>query len=100
MTPRIILAACLSVWALTASAAPVAGAQPNAPAPASADALAKDWLARWEKNITGDMRNRYCDRETGEELGWLVSPFLNGFYYGYLATTNSKSHPGSSPWPT
>ena len=25
-------------------------------------------------------------KETGEELGWLVSPFLNGFYYGYMAT--------------
>ena len=46
----------------------------------------KDWLARWEKNILGDSRNRYCDKETGEELGWMVSPFLNGYYYGYLAT--------------
>jgi hypothetical protein len=50
----------------------------------------KDWLARWEKNITGDLRNRYCDKEMGEELGWLVSPFLNGFYYGYLATHDPK----------
>jgi len=49
-------------------------------------AQGKDWLARWEKNITGDARNRYCDKQVGEELGWLVSPFLNGFYYGYLAT--------------
>ena len=49
-------------------------------------ALAKDWLARWQKNILSDARNRYCDREMGEELGWLVSPFLNGFYYGYRAT--------------
>jgi hypothetical protein len=54
------------------------------------EALAKDWLARWEKNITGDTRNRYCDREMGEEIGWLVSPFLNGFYYGYVATGDPK----------
>ncbi len=53
-------------------------------------ATGKDWLARWEKNISGDSRNRYCDKETGEELGWLVSPFLNGFYYGYLATRDPK----------
>jgi hypothetical protein len=53
-------------------------------------ALAKDWLARWEKNILADSRNRYCDRETGEEIGWLVSPFENGFYYGYLATRDPK----------
>ena len=46
-------------------------------------ALAKDWLARWEKSIVSDARNRYCDREMGEEIGWLVSPFLNGFYGGY-----------------
>jgi hypothetical protein len=50
----------------------------------------KDWLARWERNILGDARNRYCDKETGEELGWLVSPFLEGFYHGYRATRDSK----------
>ena len=50
----------------------------------------RDWLARWEKNILGRARNRYCDKEMGEELGWLVSPFLNGFYYGYLATRDPK----------
>lgn len=73
------------------------GEEPNtqpavkaAPAtPMDAD-LAKDWLARWEKNITGDSRNRYCDREMGEEIGWLVSPFLNGYYYGYQATGDTK----------
>jgi hypothetical protein len=60
-------------------------------APAKMDeALAKDWLARWEKNIIDDARNRYCDKEMGEEIGWLVSPFLNGFTYGYLATGDRK----------
>jgi hypothetical protein len=53
-------------------------------------AIASDWLARWEKNILGDERNRYCDKEMGEEIGWLVSPFMNGFYYGYLATRDPK----------
>lgn len=52
--------------------------------------LAKDWLASWEKNILGSARNRYCDREMGEELGWLVSPFLNGFYHGFLATRDDR----------
>jgi hypothetical protein len=52
--------------------------------------LRRDWLTRWEKNILGDARNRYCDREMGEEIGWLISPFLNGFYYGYLATHDDK----------
>src|SRR5271157_1011065 len=60
------------------------------PALALDAALRKDWLDRWEKNILGDARNRYCDKETGEELGWLVSPFLNGFYYGYRATHDPK----------
>lgn len=59
-------------------------------AEAENQALRKDWLTRWEKNIVADMRNRYCDREMGEETGWLVSPFLNGFYYGYLATRDAK----------
>lgn len=50
----------------------------------------RDWLARWENRITGESRNRSCDKEMGEELGWLVSPFLNGFYYGFLATKDPK----------
>ena len=65
---------------------------------ASEEALRRDWLARWEKNILGDSRNRYCDKETGEELGWLVSPFLNGYYYGYLATRNPQWIERLSDW--
>ena len=50
-------------------------------------ALAKDWMRRWKQNILSDGdKNRYCDKEMGEEIGWLVSPFLNGYYYGYMAT--------------
>jgi hypothetical protein len=52
--------------------------------------LRQDWLRRWEKSILNDARNRYCDREMGEEIGWLISPFLSGFYYGYLATHDGK----------
>ena len=60
-------------------------------APVGLDAaLAKDWLSRWAKNILSDAGNRYCDHELGEEVGWLVSPFLNGFYYGYQATRDPK----------
>ena len=40
-----------------------------------------------KRTSSSDSRsNRYCDKEMGEEIGWLVSPFLNGFYYGYMAT--------------
>jgi len=50
-------------------------------------AIAKDWMRRWKENILADSKkSRYCDTEMGEEIGWLVSPFLNGFYYGYKAT--------------
>lgn len=52
--------------------------------------LAKDWLGRWEKHILDGSKTRYCDSEMGEELGWLMSPFLNGFYYGYKATEDTK----------
>jgi hypothetical protein len=50
------------------------------------EARAREWLSRWEPYMMESAQTRYCDREMGEELGWLVSPFLNGFYYGYLAT--------------
>src|SRR6266852_7566020 len=49
-----------------------------------------DWLARWQKNILESAHSRYCDKEMGEELGWLVSPFLNGFYHGYRATRDAQ----------
>jgi hypothetical protein len=45
-----------------------------------------DWLPSWERSILQRARARYCDKELGEEIGWLVSPFLNGFLQGYLAT--------------
>src|SRR5437016_5114060 len=60
-----------------------AKASPAAQAP-------NEWLTIWEKNILGDARSRPCDKEMGEELGWIVTPFLNGFYYGYLATRDPK----------
>jgi hypothetical protein len=53
-------------------------------------AKANDWLDRWAKNIAGDARNRYCDKAMGEDIGWLVTPFLDGFYYGYMATGDTK----------
>jgi hypothetical protein len=35
-----------------------------------------------ERNIVAASENRSGDKETGEEIGWLISPFLNGFYEG------------------
>lgn len=53
-------------------------------------AKAKEWLSRWQRNIVAEARNRYCDKDMGEELAWHVSPFLNGCYYGYRATRDPK----------
>lgn len=47
------------------------------------------WLKSWETYIVQDSRSRTCDHAMGEDLGWLVSPYLYGFYYGYLATNNT-----------
>ena len=52
------------------------------------DAKFESWLLRWERNILGENSMRYCSNEMGEEIGWKISPFLKGFYYGYLATGN------------
>jgi hypothetical protein len=85
-----VIAPVFAIPAAAAATAPVAKATAAQPVAKMDDALARDWLARWEKNITGEARNRYCDREMGEEIGWLVSPFLNGFYHGYMATGDPK----------
>jgi hypothetical protein len=65
-----------SLWAAEARNAP----------PWIEPALAKSWLEQWQQYIRNEARSRYCDKELGEEIGWLISPFLNGFYYGWLAT--------------
>jgi len=67
-------------WAASARGAP----------PWMEPALAQSWLEQWRNNILNDERSRYCDKELGEEIGWLISPFLNGFYYGWLATRDSQ----------
>jgi hypothetical protein len=75
---------------ISADGAPAPGAKKSVPMARMDDAKFKDWQARWEKNIVGDARNRYCDKEMGEEIGWLMSPFLDGFYYGYMATKDPR----------
>jgi hypothetical protein len=75
---RSVAAAFLSILCLHSAAA-------ESPAPVPAD-----WLPRWEKKIVADSGDRYCDKAMGEDLGWLMSPFLDGYYYGYLATKDTK----------
>jgi len=48
--------------------------------------VSADWMAKWETAIIAESKDRYCDREMSEEIGWLISPFLNGYYYGYMAS--------------
>jgi hypothetical protein len=80
------IASLPEAWA--ANAGQSDAAKPSSPGLDAA--TAKDWLTRWQNDILRDSRNRYCDRELGEEIGWLISPFLNGFYYGYQATRDPK----------
>jgi hypothetical protein len=54
------------------------------------EAKFNDCLTRWQRNILGDARNRYCDKALGEDIGWLMTPFMEGFYYGYMATKDPR----------
>ncbi len=82
---------------LSRSTVALAAAQALGPGPAWAalaqgmppwipPSLAKTWLEQWQKYILSDARSRSCDKEMGEEIGWLISPFLSGFYHGWRAT--------------
>jgi len=87
----LLAAAILAGGGVPGLAPPVAAAEGKGRRMAPMDeARSRDWLARWEKNILADSRNRYCDRELGEEIGWLVTPFLEGFYWGYEATGDTR----------
>jgi hypothetical protein len=51
----------------------------------------KEWLTAWDREISGESRGyRTCDRAVGEDIAWVVSPMLDGFYWGYMATKNTK----------
>ena len=58
--------------------------RPVLPSPRSRSAA--PWIRRSPRNgcsagsrtSSATARDRYCDKEMGEEIGWLVSPFLNG----------------------
>ena len=94
ITNRVCLTG-LICWALGSARLAAAEDATAVPKPQSTlvrmeDAKFRDWLERWDKNITSDARNRYCDRELGEDIGWLITPFLDGFYYGYRATDDAK----------
>lgn len=73
---------------LTLAAAPVdVGKQTLTPMDA---VKLKDWEARWETDITNESKDRPCDKELGEEIGWLMTPMMSGYYYGFLATGDPK----------
>jgi acetyl esterase/lipase len=44
------------------------------------EARSKEWLARWEKNMVNEERNRYCDKAVGEDVAWLMTPFMDGLW--------------------
>ena len=51
----------------------------------------QEWLTDWNANITGtDTGYRTCATAMGEDLDWLLTPPLEGMYYGYMATGNTK----------
>ena len=55
------------------------------------EAKQRDWLARWDKNITREAKNyRTCDRAAGEDIAWTMTPIMEGFFYGYMATRDTK----------
>jgi hypothetical protein len=72
--------------------AAVAGSRAAAAAAATPESFAiapekrAAWMQRWQAAILREATARYCDSVLGEEIGWLMSPILGGFYEGYLAT--------------
>ena len=89
---RISLATfcCLAAWMQALLAVQAAAAEKPAPMVKIDNTKFNDWLARWQKNIVGDARNRYCDKDMGEDIAWRITPFTDGFYYGYVATHDPK----------
>jgi len=87
-TRRRVLGSAAGLGALALLGTPAGRAAEPVTRPGAA--VTKGWLELWQKSILASARKRYCDTETGEELGWFLSPFLNGFYHGYRATGDAK----------
>jgi len=88
---RILLATLLCLGAsIQGMSAQCQAAEERASMVKMDDAKFNDWLTRWQKNIVGNARNRYCDKAMGEDIAWLVTPFTDGFCYGYMATRDPK----------
>ena len=88
---RISLTAlCCLAMSLAAMPAALGAAEESTAMVKMDDAKFNDWLARWQKHIIDDARNRYCDKAMGEDIAWLMTPFFDGFYYGYMATGDVK----------
>jgi hypothetical protein len=63
----------------------------NGPPAFPIDPVKRDaWQASWQQNILTEAKARYCDTAMGEEIGWLISPLLDGFYYGFLLTGDTR----------
>jgi hypothetical protein len=53
--------------------------------------LARRWIDKWEPYILASAKaSKSPDREMGAQLGWIVSPPVNGFYDQYLLTKDPK----------
>jgi hypothetical protein len=92
---KMTLLCCAAVLAAAALCQAQTPAAPIAPAPPARtftrmdDARSKDWLSRWEKNMAGQVKDRYCDKALGEDIG-TAGFVMNGFTYGYMATRDAK----------
>jgi hypothetical protein len=65
--------------------------QPLIPSLGQADpARMEIWQRLWRQNILTEASARHCETQMGEEIGWLMSPLLNGFYQGYRATGDPR----------
>src|SRR4029077_2666304 len=80
---RVIVVLCAALWmaiapfhASFANEPSFSAAQnPNRQVITPADpAKMMLWKQRWHESIIAAARDRYCDKEMGEEIGWLVSP--------------------------
>jgi hypothetical protein len=69
----------------------VCRAAPNGPPAFTVDPAKREaWQVRWQQNILTEAKARFCDTAMGEEIGWLISPLLDGFYYGFALTRDTR----------
>ena len=88
---RKVIGSCAAGFMLAAALCQAQTTPPPMTLTKMDEAKQKEWLTRWDNEISGESKGyRTCERAVGEDIAWTMTPIMDGYYYGYMATKNTR----------